>query len=78
MTITSTTFEVLDLDDPRAVEPSVADGGGALSHAAIAAREHGIPAVLGTGAGTTSLHDGQRVRVDGTRGLVLAIEAAES
>lgn len=55
----------------------VADGGGALSHAAIAAREHGIPAVLGTGAGTTTLRDGQRVRVDGTRGLVLAIDTPE-
>lgn len=55
----------------------VADGGGALSHAAIAAREHGIPAVLGTGAGTTTLRDGQRVRVDGTRGLVLAIDSPE-
>ena len=30
----------------------VADGGGVLSHAAIAAREHGLPAVLGTGDAT--------------------------
>ncbi|MCZ7537106.1 MAG: PEP-utilizing enzyme [Acidimicrobiia bacterium] len=52
----------------------VADGGGALSHAAIAAREHGLPAVLGTGSATTTLIDGQRIRVDGTRGLVLAVE----
>ncbi|MEQ8842222.1 MAG: PEP/pyruvate-binding domain-containing protein [Acidimicrobiales bacterium] len=50
----------------------VADGGGVLSHAAIAAREHGIPAVLGTGTATSTLRDGQRVRIDGTRGLVLA------
>lgn len=50
----------------------VADGGGAFSHAAIAAREHGIPAVLGTGAATTTLHDGQRIRIDGTRGLVFS------
>ena len=49
----------------------VADGGGVLSHAAIAAREHGLPAVLGTGSATSELHDGQVVRVDGTRGLVL-------
>jgi pyruvate,water dikinase len=49
----------------------VADGGGVLSHAAIAAREHGLPAVLGTGSATSELHDGQAVRVDGTRGLVL-------
>ncbi len=52
----------------------VADGGGVLSHAAIAAREHGLPAVLGTGTGTDTLQDGQRVRVDGTRGLVIAID----
>jgi pyruvate,water dikinase len=51
----------------------VADGGGALSHAAIAAREHGIPAVLGTGDATTTLQDGQRIRVDGTNGHVLVV-----
>jgi pyruvate,water dikinase len=56
----------------------VADGGGALSHAAIAAREHGIPAVLGTGDATTQLHDGQRVTIDGNRGHVLAAEPAGS
>ncbi len=52
----------------------VADGGGVLSHAAIAAREHGLPAVLGTAEGTSTLRDGQRVRVDGTRGLVFALD----
>lgn len=55
----------------------VADGGGALSHAAISAREHGVPAVLGTGNGTSTLTDGQRVRVDGTRGLVFAVESPD-
>ncbi|MEZ5165484.1 MAG: PEP-utilizing enzyme [Acidimicrobiales bacterium] len=53
----------------------VADGGGVLSHAAIAAREHGIPAVLGAGSATTTLRDGQIVRVDGSRGLVFAVDA---
>jgi len=48
----------------------IADGGGVLSHAAIAAREAGIPAVLGTGDATTKLTDGQRVRVDGASGVV--------
>ncbi|HUP74006.1 MAG TPA: PEP/pyruvate-binding domain-containing protein [Acidimicrobiales bacterium] len=52
----------------------VADGGGALSHAAIAAREHGIPAVLGTGDATTTLHDGQHIRIDGNRGLILSAD----
>ena len=49
----------------------VADTGGIGSHAAIVAREYGIPAVMGTGTGTTSLVDGQRVTVDGDTGRVL-------
>lgn len=48
----------------------VADSGGPLSHAAIVAREYGIPAVLGTGVATTWLRDGDLVGVDGTRGGV--------
>jgi pyruvate,water dikinase len=48
----------------------VADTGGAMSHAAIVAREYGIPAVMGTGDGTSRLSDGERVRVDGNRGQV--------
>lgn len=49
----------------------VVDAGGLGSHAAIVAREYGIPAVMGTGSGTSTLVDGQRVLVDGTRGMVL-------
>ena len=48
----------------------VTDGGGALSHTAIVAREHGIPAVLATSRATTELTDGQTVTVDGTAGVV--------
>ncbi len=48
----------------------VADAGGAASHAAIVAREHGIPAVMGTGNATRLLAGGQRVRVDGDTGTV--------
>ena len=48
----------------------VTDGGGVLSHAAIVAREHGIPAVLGTRTATTHFTDGQVVEVDGSAGLV--------
>lgn len=48
----------------------VADTGGIGSHAAIVARENGIPAVMGTGTGTRTLTNGQRVRVDGTAGTV--------
>jgi pyruvate,water dikinase len=53
----------------------VTNGGGVLTHSAIIAREHGIPAVLGTGSATRDLTDGQRVTVDGTHGLVLAADA---
>lgn len=48
----------------------VVDAGGAASHAAIVAREHGIPAVMGTVHGTRVLSDGQRVVVDGGAGTV--------
>jgi rifampicin phosphotransferase len=50
----------------------VVDSGSAASHAAIVAREYGIPAVMATGNATQVLRDGQRVLVDGTRGRVLA------
>lgn len=51
----------------------VVDAGGVASHAAIVAREYGIPAVMGTGSATRVLHDGQRVLVDGTRGRVVPL-----
>ena len=48
----------------------VVDTGGPGSHAAIVAREYGIPAVMGTGTGTSALTDGQVVTVDGDTGRV--------
>ncbi len=50
----------------------VTDGGGMTCHAAIVARELGVPCVVGTRIGTTVLHDGQLVTVDATAGRVLA------
>ena len=50
----------------------VVDSGGIGSHAAIVAREYGIPAVMGTGSGTSVLTDGQQVTVDGDTGRVTA------
>jgi phosphoenolpyruvate synthase/pyruvate phosphate dikinase len=50
----------------------VVDSGGPGSHAAIVAREYGIPAVMGTGVGTRVFTDGQLVTVDGGAGRVLA------
>ncbi|MDX1436136.1 MAG: PEP/pyruvate-binding domain-containing protein [Anaerolineales bacterium] len=54
---------------PRAAAV-VTDVGAPLSHAAIVARELGIPAVIGTGDATMRLKNGDRVRVDGARGTV--------
>jgi pyruvate,water dikinase len=48
----------------------VTDRGGALSHAAIVAREYGIPGVVGTREATALIPDGSRVRVDGSTGEV--------
>jgi pyruvate,water dikinase len=48
----------------------VVDIGGALSHAAIVARELGIPCVVNTKTGTHQLRTGDRVRVDGATGRV--------
>ena len=53
----------------------VTDRGGQLSHAAIVAREYGIPAVVGTREGTTMFADGARVRVNGDTGIVELMEA---
>jgi pyruvate,water dikinase len=51
----------------------VVDAGGVASHAAIVAREYGLPAVMGTGNATTRLRDGQRVLVDGEAGRVVPL-----
>jgi phosphohistidine swiveling domain-containing protein len=48
----------------------VTDTGGTLSHTAIIAREYGIPCVVGTGVATSTIHTGDRVRIDGDRGVV--------
>jgi pyruvate,water dikinase len=50
----------------------VVDSGGIGSHAAIVAREYGIPAVMGTGNGTKLLADGRQITVDGNTGRVTA------
>ncbi len=51
----------------------VVDTGGVMSHAAIVAREYGIPAVMGVVDGTVKLKDGDKIRVDGTSGSVFKI-----
>ncbi|WAS96616.1 non-ribosomal peptide synthetase [Nannocystis punicea] len=55
----------------------VTDTGGMLCHAAVVAREYGIPAVVGTRAATSMLKDGQLVEVDGDAGTVRVVAAAQ-
>ncbi len=47
----------------------VTDRGGLLSHAAIVAREYGLPAVVGCTDATSVIRDGARVLVDGRAGV---------
>lgn len=56
----------------------ITDIGAPLSHAAIVARELGIPAVVGCGNATAVLHTGDRVRLDGGQGTVELLSAANS
>jgi len=51
----------------------VTDSGGLLSHAAIVAREYGIPGVVGTREATDRIADSARVRVDGDAGTVTVL-----
>jgi pyruvate,water dikinase len=47
----------------------ITDGGGALSHAIIVAREYGIPCVAGTVEATRKIKTGDRVKIDGNEGV---------
>jgi pyruvate,water dikinase len=48
----------------------VTEVGGSLSHAAVVAREFGVPAVVATGVALTVLRDGEDIEVDGSAGVV--------
>ncbi|HEX4744522.1 MAG TPA: PEP/pyruvate-binding domain-containing protein [Candidatus Limnocylindria bacterium] len=52
----------------------VTDVGGSLSHAAVVAREFGVPAVVGCAVALETLRDGQLVEVDGDRGIVRPLD----
>jgi pyruvate,water dikinase len=55
----------------------VMEVGGLMTHGSVVAREYGIPAVVGVHQATVRLETGQRVRVDGTRGRITILRAAE-
>ncbi len=48
----------------------VTEVGGLMTHGAVIAREYGLPAVVGVEHATKLIKDGQRIRVNGTRGYV--------
>lgn len=52
----------------------VTDRGGSLCHAAIVAREFGLPAVVGTREASKLIPDGARVRVNGDTGVVEVLD----
>lgn len=56
----------------RTMAALVTDEGGALSHAAIMARELGLPAVTGCGNATAVIQTGDVIQVDGDLGVVMS------
>jgi len=52
------------------IAAAVTDAGGVMCHAAIVAREYGLPAVLGTGSATKRIVTGDLIRVDADNGIV--------
>jgi len=52
----------------------VMERGGMLSHGAVVAREYGIPAVVNISNATKLIKDGQRIQVDGNKGIVAFVD----
>jgi pyruvate,water dikinase len=52
----------------------VTESGGPLSHGAVTAREVGVPAVMAVHGALTALQDGERVRVNGSQGMVFPVD----
>ena len=52
----------------------VVDRGASLSHSAIVSREYGIPCVINVFEGTAKIKTGQRIKVDGDKGVVYILD----
>jgi len=78
--LTGPVILVTRLTDPawsslfRRLSAVVTELGGVISHAAIVARESGLPAVVGVPEATRRLRNGQRLRVHGATGIVEVLE----
>jgi phosphohistidine swiveling domain-containing protein len=57
------------------VSAIVTEHGGAMSHAAIVARELGVPAIVGVKDATRRIRDGERIHVDPGSGRVVVVDA---
>jgi pyruvate,water dikinase len=60
------------------IAAAVLDSGGVMSHAAIVAREYGLPAVVGTGTATKRIRTGDHLRVDADAGIVTIVAGGAS
>jgi pyruvate,water dikinase len=58
-----------------AITGLVTEVGGLMTHGAVIAREYGLPAVVGVEHATQLIHDGQRIRVNGTDGHIEILPA---
>jgi pyruvate,water dikinase len=55
----------------------ITEVGGMMTHGSVVAREYGIPAVVGVHQATLRLHTGQRIQLDGSRGVITVLEDDE-
>ena len=55
----------------------VTEVGGMMTHGSVVAREYGIPAVVGVHEATTRLATGQRIRMDGSTGVIEVLGVTE-
>ncbi|MBM7843468.1 rifamycin-inactivating phosphotransferase [Herpetosiphon giganteus] len=53
-----------------AIHGLVTEVGGLMTHGAVIAREYGLPAVVGVADATKRIHDGQRIRLNGSTGTI--------
>lgn len=56
----------------------VVEHGGLMSHAALVARELGIPAIVGVPNATRNVHDGERIQVDAATGRIVLLDVRRS